>query len=152
MGALLRIPLTLLERGNGAVGGVKLFCRIVVSGCKSTALFFKLLLFYPRGQIQRKPAHAQLRRSDMFKATVPPMIRSSSFGAAWFSPDLAMPPRWGLRRFCLGAGTINMSLLRSWPLNSRRSLPRWPRSRAMRSRHFDRRNGFSCRLYRTFVT
>ena len=63
MGALLRIPLTLLERGNGAVGGVKLFCRIVVSGCKSTALFFKLLLFYPRGQIQRKPAHAQLSNS-----------------------------------------------------------------------------------------
>ena len=68
-------------------------------------------------------------------ATVPSMTRSSSVGAAWFSPDLAMPPRWGLRRFCLGAATINMSL-RSWPLNSRRSLPRWPRSRAMPARHF----------------
>jgi len=81
----------------------------------------------------------------MFKATVPPMIRSSSVGAAWFSPDLAMPPR-RLRRFCLGAGIINMSL------NSQRSLPRWPRSRAMPARHFHRRNGFSCRLYRPFVT
>ena len=36
--------------------------------------------------------------------TVPPMIRSSSVGAAWPSPDLTMPPRWGLRRFCLDAG------------------------------------------------
>ena len=53
--------------------------------------------------------------------TVPPMIRSSSVGAASTSPDLTMPPRWGLRRFCLGAGTINISLQRSWPLSSRRS-------------------------------
>jgi hypothetical protein len=59
----------------------------------------------------------------MFIVTVPPMIRSSSVGAAWSSPRLTMPPRWGLRRFCLGAGTINMSLLRSWPLSSRRPLP-----------------------------
>jgi hypothetical protein len=59
----------------------------------------------------------------MFIVTVPPMIRSSSVGAAWPSPDLTMPPRWGLRRFCLDAGTINMSLLRSWPLSCRRSPP-----------------------------
>ena len=59
----------------------------------------------------------------MFIATVPPMIRSSSVGAAWKFPEIIMPPRWGLRRSCLGAGPINMSVLRSWPPNSRRSLP-----------------------------
>jgi hypothetical protein len=44
----------------------------------------------------------------MFIVAVPPMIRSSSVGAAWPAADLTMPPRWGLRRFCLDAGTINM--------------------------------------------
>ena len=43
-----------------------------------------------------------------------PKVRSSSVGAAWPSPDLNMTPRWGLRRFCLDAGTINMPLLRSY--------------------------------------
>ena len=81
----------------------------------------------------------------MFIVAVPLMIRSSSVGAARPLPDLThMPPRWGLRRFCLGAGTfhkpasrqaglwsqcapegletINMSLLRSWPRSPRRPL------------------------------
>jgi len=43
-----------------------------------------------------------------WKVTVAPMIRSSSVGAARPLPDLThMPPRWGLRRFCLGAGTFH---------------------------------------------
>ena len=122
MGALLRIPLTLMGHGNGALGGEIIllnYCKWLqmrqdfLSGCNCSI----------RGQIQRKPARAQLRRSDMFIVTVPPMICSSSVGAAWSTPDLTMPPGWGLRRFCLGAGTINMSLLRSWSLSSRRSLP-----------------------------
>jgi len=61
------------------------------------------------------PIHIQLRRSDMFIVTAHPRIRSSSIGAAWTAPDATMPPRWGLRRFCLDSCTINMSLLWSWP-------------------------------------
>ena len=89
----------------------------------------------------------------MFIATVPLMTRSSSGGAAWSSRELAMPPRWGLRRLCLGAGTINMSLLLSWgSVLGGHCPPRWSRSRAMPVRYSDRSNGFSCCLDRTFVT
>ena len=38
----------------------------------------------------------------MFIVAVPPMIRSSSVGAAWPSPDLTMPPRRGLKTVLFG--------------------------------------------------
>ena len=41
----------------------------------------------------------------MFIVTAHPRIRSSSIGAAWAAPDATMPPRWGLRRFCLDSCT-----------------------------------------------
>ena len=41
----------------------------------------------------------------MFIVTAHPRIRSSSIGAAWTAPDATMPPRWGLRRFCLDSCT-----------------------------------------------
>ena len=75
---------------------------------RSSALGWADFMGRPSHRLKPKSAAGQFRRSDMFIVPVSPMIRSSSVGAAWPSPDRTMPPRWGLRRFCLGAGTINM--------------------------------------------
>src|ERR1039458_3133590 len=72
--------------------GVKLFCRIVVSGCKSTGLSFRLLLFYPRANpAQASPRPAPEER-HVYSGRVPDdSLKLRTTGMARGGPHHAAP-------------------------------------------------------------